>query len=132
MPAEVFELINVQALKSTSITMHLEIKIGGILLDDNNIDEYKPYVPAQRVAKLRDGLMTEIFDDNEPDQESKIIEDKIMDTQTVPQGIGSRQLNIQEPELAPMEYGVGFRLHVRYSEVKLCHFIDNRSQRLHL
>ena len=42
------------------------------------------YVPAQRVVKLRDGLMTEIFGDDEPDQESEIIEDKIVDVQNLP------------------------------------------------
>ena len=56
MPAEVIQLINSQALKSTTILLESEIKIGGILLDDDNVDEYEPYVPAQRVVKLCDGL----------------------------------------------------------------------------
>ena len=53
--------------------MQSEIKIGGIILDENGVDEYEPYVPVQRVVKLRDGLMTDIFGDNEPDQEIKNI-----------------------------------------------------------
>ena len=36
--------------------------------------------------------MTEIFGDNEPDRESEIIEDKIVDVQNLPQGIGSHDL----------------------------------------
>ena len=79
MSAEVIKLINSQALKSSSISLEFEIKIGGIPLDDDYTDDYEPYVLAQRVVKLRDGLMTEIFGDDEPDQESKIIEDKIVD-----------------------------------------------------
>ena len=61
MPAEVIQLINSQALKSTSISLESEIKIGGILLDDDNIDEYEPYIPAQRVVKLRDRLMKNLI-----------------------------------------------------------------------
>jgi len=38
MPAEVIQLINSQALKSTSISLESEIKTGGILLEDDNID----------------------------------------------------------------------------------------------
>jgi hypothetical protein len=72
MPAEVIELINTQALKTTSITMQSEIKIGGITLNEDDVDEYEPYVPVQRVVKLRDGLMTDIFGDDEPEQEIKI------------------------------------------------------------
>jgi len=49
------------------------------------------------VVKLRDGLMTEIFGDDEPDQ-SEIIEDKILDVQNLPQGTGSHESNIQQME----------------------------------
>ena len=103
MPAEVIQLINSQALKSTTISLESEIKIGGIILDDDNVDEYEPYVPAQRVVKLRDGLMAEIFGDDEPDQESEIIKDNIVDVQNLHQGTGSYESNIQPSEHEPME-----------------------------
>jgi len=103
MPAEVIELINAQTLKTTSITMQSEIKIGGILLDENYVDEYEPYVPVQRMVKLRDGLMTEFFGDDERDQEIKINENKIMDTMDLPDESGSYRSNIQEPEQDAME-----------------------------
>ena len=47
--------------------------------------------------------MMEIFGDDEPDQESKNIEDKIMDAMDLPNEIGSYKSNIQEPELDAME-----------------------------
>ena len=46
-----------QALKSKSITVQSEIKIGGILSYDNNVGDYEPYVPVQRVVELRDGMI---------------------------------------------------------------------------
>ena len=106
MPAEVIELINVQALKTTSITLQSEIKIGGILLDENDVDEYEPHVPVQRVVKRCNGLMTEIFVDDEPDQESKIIEDKKWSNKIV-----SYTSNIQEPDAANLSIPKAIRLY---------------------
>ena len=72
-------------------------------MDGKDVDEYEPYVPIQRVVNLRDGLMTEIFGDDEPDLETKIIEDKIMDIIDLPNEMRSYKSNIQEPELDAMK-----------------------------
>jgi len=56
MPAEVIELINRQALKTSNITSESEIKIGNITLNDDIIDEYESYIPDNRVEELRDDI----------------------------------------------------------------------------
>ena len=47
--------------------------------------------------------MTEIFGDDKPDQESKVIEDKIVNAQNLHQGTGSYKPNIQQPEQEAMK-----------------------------
>jgi hypothetical protein len=55
------------------------------------------------VVKLRDGLMTDIFGDDEPEQEIKIIENKSMDNMDLPDEIGSYKSINREPEQEAME-----------------------------
>ena len=92
MPAEVIELINRQALKTSNITSESEIKIGNITLNDDIIDEYEPYIPDNREEELRDDIPD--YDPNADlsDDETNGLNDTII-YDDLPGGISNSQNN---------------------------------------